>query len=333
MKRVGIRAVAAEAGVSSGTVSHYLNHPELVSPERAKRVEEAIERLGFVRNDVARQLKMGRSFSLGYIAPESGNPYSIGIAEALEGAAEAHGYSLFVANTRDDPDRERAYLDLFAQYGFGGLVVSSAGPVEQRLALLRERGMPSVLLRRTDAAEQPSIAADDIRGGELAAQELISTGCTRLAFVGGPTSVRQVADRLHGATGVVSQTTGARIELIDTPVRTIAAGVAAGERIVAMAPSERPNGIFAANDLLAIGVEQALVTAGIAIPEEIAIIGYDDIEYAANSLVPLSSIEVPRQAMGEAAIAMLMAQIDAVPLSESHAVFAPRLIRRRSTTR
>ncbi len=333
MKRVGIRAVAAEAGVSHGTVSHYLNHPERVSAEKASRVEAAIERLGFVRNDVARQLRMGRSFSLGYIAPESGNPYSIGIAEALERAAEAHGYSVFVANTRDDPARERAYLDQFEQYGFGGLVVSSSGPVEERLALLRERGMASVLLRRTDAAGQPSVSADDVRGGELAAGELITAGCTRLAFVGGPASVRQVADRLAGATRAVEQASGVRIELISTDMRTIAAGVAAGERIAALAPQERPDGIFAVNDLLAIGIAQALIAAGIAIPADIAIIGHDDIEYAQNSLVPLSSIEVPRAAMGHAAIAMLMSEIEGTAVAEPHAVFPPRLVRRRSTRR
>ncbi|RIQ20173.1 LacI family DNA-binding transcriptional regulator, partial [Jiangella rhizosphaerae] len=168
-RKVGIREVAALAGVSSGTVSHYLNHPDRVSAEKAARIERAVETLGFVPNSSARQLRLGRSDAIAFLAPDVSNPYFSTIAEGVERRASEAGLTVFIANSHADRDREDAYLRMFGQHRVRGLLVASFEPIEERLAGLRARGTPSVLLRRPGrGSAQPSVAVDDVLGGRLA---------------------------------------------------------------------------------------------------------------------------------------------------------------------
>ena len=339
-QRPGIRQVAARAGVAVGTVSAYLNHPDRVSAERARRIAEAIDELGFVPSIAGRQLRLGVSSLIGYLSPDVSNPHFSEIAQEVEYRAERLGLTVFFAHSHGDRDREDAYLEAFEQRQVRGLLVSSFAPIEDRLAAMRDRGTPSVLVgRRACDAGQPSVSIDDVSGGRQAARHLLESGCRRLAFVGGPLPVQQVADRLAGARAALEANPGSSsLEVIEVAERSIAAGRAVGAALAARPAAERPDAVFAANDVLALGVLQALVAAGVAVPGEVALVGYDDNEFAEASLIPLTSVRARHEGFGGAAVDLLFEAIEQWPrpatgLAVAQRVFEPELIVRDSSRR
>ena len=326
MAKVGIREVATLADVSLGTVSHYLNHPDRVSEEKARRIADAIEQLGFVRNNAGRQLRLGESSAIAYIVPDVSNPFFATIAEGVEQRATEAGLAVFIANSSRDRAREDAYLELFEEHGVRGMLVASPRAIEDRLAAARSRGTPSVLVgQKSSSPAQPSVSIDDVAGGYLAARHLIEGGCRRLAFVGGPLDIRQVGDRLQGASNAVRETSGVTLEVIDVSERIIAEGHTVARALVDRDPARRPDGVFAVNDLLAIGIAQTLITNGVRIPDDIALVGYDDIEYAENALVPITSVRPPHEDFGIAAVDLLLAVVSGQPPAETQVVFTPEL--------
>ncbi|WP_200826267.1 LacI family DNA-binding transcriptional regulator [Microbacterium timonense] len=335
--RPGIRQVAARAGVAVGTVSAYLNHPDRVSPERARRIAEAIDELGFVPSSAGRQLRLGVSSLIGYLSPDVSNPHFSEIAQEVEYRAERLGMTVFFAHSHGDREREDAYLEAFEQRQVRGLLVSSFQPIEDRLAAMRERGTPSVLVgRRACDPRQPSVSIDDVSGGRQAGEHLVGNGCRRLAFVGGPLPVQQVADRLEGARQAAGAADAA-LEVIEVGERSIAAGRAVGAALAARPAGERPDGVFAANDVLALGILQALVGGGVAVPAQLALVGYDDNEFAEASLIPLTSVRARHEDFGAAAVDLLFDAIER-GTSGTHdgpaaRVFEPQLIARASSRR
>lgn len=332
MTRVGIREVAALAGVAVGTVSHYLNHPDKVSAERAERIRAAIDTLGFVPNNAGRQLRLGRSSAIAYIAPDVSNPFFAEIAEAVELRSAERGVSTFIANSHRDRDREDAYLRFFEQHQVLGLLVASHLPIEERLASVRRRGTPSVLVGQAAVSpEQASISLDDVEGGRLATQHLIDLGCRRIAFVGGPLGVKQLGDRLAGASAAVRASGAASLEVIDQEDRTIRGGREIGRMLLERPRELRPQGVFAANDLLALGILQTLVHGGVDVPGELALIGYDDIEFGEVSLIPLSTIRGRHASFGTAVVDLLFDEIEGRVGGDRHPVFTPELVVRASS--
>jgi LacI family transcriptional regulator len=329
---VSVKDVAALAGVSVGTVSNVLNRPDKVAPSTVERVQSAIDRLGFVRNDAARQLRAGRSRSIGLVVLDVRNPFFTDVARGAERRAADADLSILLGNSDDDPAREAGYLDLFEQQRVHGVLITPVEDVSERLDRLRTRGIPAVLVdRMSDGEEFSSVSVDDVSGGSLAAQHLIETGRRRIAFVGGPATVQQVADRLEGARRAVAQHPDASLEVVETAALTVLEGRAAGERLRSREPADRPDAVFAANDLLAVGVLQALVMLGsIAVPDDIAIIGYDDIDFSAAAVVPLSSIRQPSELIGRRAVELLLAEVDGAENREQ-VVFQPELVVRDST--
>jgi LacI family transcriptional regulator len=211
------------------------------------------------------------------------------------------------------------------------MLVASHAPIEDRLARIRSRGTPSVLVgQAAQSPDQPSLSIDDVTGGHLAASHLIELGRRRVAFVGGPLGVRQVADRLTGASDAVHKLPAATLEVIDARDRTIRGGTEVGKALLSRPASARPDAIFAVNDLLALGIMHVLVAGGVRVPEDIALIGYDDIEFGEASLIPLSSIRLPHEVFGFAAVDLLLEEI-AGTVSERHLVFDPELVVRASS--
>ncbi|TFB69200.1 LacI family DNA-binding transcriptional regulator [Cryobacterium sp. Hz9] len=334
MASISVNDVAAAAGVSVGTVSNVLNRPEKVSPGTVARVQAAIADLGFVRNDAARQLRAGRSRSLGLIVLDVANPFFTDVARGAEDRATEEGLAVLLGNTDDSLAREAAYLDLFEEQRVHGVLISPLGDVGDRLTRLRARGTPTVLVdRQTEDRSFSSVAVDDVAGGRLAAHHLVSIGKTRIAFVGGPISIRQVVDRLEGAREAVAKHPSVSLEVIETDALSVLAGRAAGELVLERAPGDRPDAIFAANDLLAIGVLQALNMRGeLHVPRDIALIGYDDIAFAAAAVVPLSSIRQPSVLIGYTAVDLLLREAEVGDTFEhEHIVFQPELVVREST--
>ncbi|KQM13619.1 LacI family transcriptional regulator [Plantibacter sp. Leaf171] len=333
-----MKDVAARAGVSVGTVSNVLNRPEKVSPVTVERVHAAIDELGFVRNDAARQLRAGRSRSIGLVVLDVGNPFFTDVARGAEDRADAEGLSVLLGNSDESLDRERAYLDLFEEQRVAGVLITPLGDDLDRLARLRDRGTPTVLVdRQTDDASFSSVAVDDVAGGRLAVEHLVSLGRRRIAVVGGPASLRQVRDRLAGATQAVEAAVAGgddvRLETLETTSLTVLQGRAAGEVMTGRPRDEWPDAVFAANDLLAMGVLQAFSMLGsVRVPEDIALIGYDDIDFASAAVVPLSSIRQPSALMGHTAVELLLSEAAAgVRGVPEQIVFQPELVVRQST--
>lgn len=333
MARVGIREVAALAGVAVGTVSHYLNHPDKVSDEKAQRIGQAIDALGFVPSNAGRQLRLGVSTVIGYIAPDVSNPHFAEIAESVERRASDLGVSVFLANSHRSREREDAYLRVFEQHQVRGLLVASHLPIEERLATVRSRGTPSVLVGQTAMSpEQPSVSIDDVEGGRQTLRHLLEVGCRRIAFVGGPLGIPQVAGRLSGAGEVAREFGAATLEVIETSDRTIRGGRAVGEALLARPAELRPHGIFAVNDLLALGILQILVAGGVRVPQDVALAGYDDNEFAQASLIPLTTVRGSHEGFGTAVVDLLFDVIEQRPVEQPHRVFPPELVVRASTT-
>ena len=334
MESVSIRDVATTAGVSVGTVSNVLNHPDKVSPATVDRVHAAIDELGFVRNDAARQLRAGASRAIGLVILDGGNPFFTDVARGAETAAEKAGHVVLLGNSDQQVEREAHYLDLFEQNRVLGILISPVGDVSERLARLRRRGTPAVLVdRQASLTTFSSVSVDDVRGGQLAVEHLVAVGRRRLAFVGGPLDLQQVADRLAGAQEAV-RGAGAEValEVVEVPGLTVEHGRAAAAALMARPPSERPDGVFAANDLVAMGVLQSLVMLGdLRVPDDVALIGYDDIDFARAAVVPLSSIRQPSALIGQTAMDILQDEIDDPARSPRRVVFAPELVVRAST--
>lgn len=331
---VSVKDVAAAASVSVGTVSNVLNRPEKVSPETVRRVLAAIDALGFVRNDAARQLRAGRSRSVGLIVLDVRNPFFTDMARGAETRAVEAGLTVLLGNSDEQSAREGAYLDLFEEQRVHGVLVAPLGGDVTRLARLRDRGTPVVLVDRASSGDSfSSVAVDDVAGGELAVRHLLDTGRRRIAFVGGPSGIQQVADRLAGARRATGAVPGASLEVVATDALTVLQGRAAGERLRERPASERPDAVFAANDLLALGVLQALMMQGsVRVPEDVALVGYDDIDFAAAAVVPLSSVRQPATLIGYTAMDLLLAEAAAGGDHERQQVtFQPELVVRDST--
>lgn len=330
---VSVRDVAARASVSVGTVSNVLNRPDKVAPATVERVLAAIQELGFVRNDAARQLRAGRSRSIGLVVLDVRNPFFTDIARGAEDRAARDGMTVLLGNSDENAEREGSYLDLFEEQRVHGVLISPLADDLPRLERLRSRGTPVVLVdRQVGDRSFSSVAVDDVVGGELAVRHLLDTGRRRIAFVGGPHSIRQVADRLEGARRAVAGT-GASLEVIETSALTVLQGRAAGDAVHARPPAERPDAIFAANDLLAMGVLQALMMLGdVRVPDDVALIGYDDIDFASAAVVPLSSIRQPASLIGHTAVDLLLDEAGRGPGFEPRqVVFQPELVVREST--
>ncbi len=334
-----IRDVAERAGVALGTVSNVLNRPERVAEATRLRVRQAIDDLGFVRNDAARQLRAGTSRTLALVVIDIRNPFFTDVGRGAEERAAEVGLSVLLGNSDYLPEREAAYLDLFEQQRVQGLLISPIGDLSARLDRLQNSSTPTVLVDRRAAGRNfSSVSVDDVAGGYLAVSHLIDQGCQRIAYVGGPVSTLQVADRLQGAHRAVAEHPSVQLEVLPTPDLTVTSGRAAATLFVERALEARPDGVFAANDLVAIGLLQSFAMRdGILVPEEIALVGYDDIDFASVTAVPLTSIRQPSALMGRTAVDLLLREVAArnagLDFEHEQVMFLPELVVRESSNR
>src|SRR5215467_1278737 len=309
--RPTIEDVAAKARVSIGTVSNVLNRPELVSEDKRLRVERAIETLGFVRNASARQLRMGLSRTLAYVVLDMNNPFFTDVARGIDEVARDLGLMLFLCNSDQDVKREDDYFAQLLEQRVKGICVTTLDDRNPRLEQLQRLGMPVVLVDHTGPEEDKkwcSVGVDDRLGGQLALTHLLELGHDRIAFVGGPMYIRQVSHRLEGAQSAVAATGHPADALTElrTDALTVEQGRRAGARLIGLPRRRRPTAVFCANDLLALGVLQHMTQHGVRVPDDIAIVGYDDIDFAAAAAVPLTSVSQPRHQLGRTAAELIL---------------------------
>lgn len=329
-----IRDVAQLANVSAGTVSNVLNRPSYVRAETRERVLKAIAELDFVPDQRSRQFRPGRTRAIGITVAELGNPFFVDVALGAEETCREHDLGVVLCNSSYDLQLEAQNLDLLVQQRVQGIIISPVDEKSPRLEMLKDRGVPMVFVDRVgDDRDIWSVVVDDREGGRLGARHLIDQGHQRIAFLGHPHRSPKVRMRYQGAREVVNQSAGdITLEVVTTSSWTVDEGRRIGAVLASRPRDKRPSAVLCANDMLALGLMQELVHAGLNVPGEVAVVGYDDLEWAALGAVPLTTIAQPRALLGRTAVEMMIRLIDrSGPLPESnHIVLAPELVIRES---
>lgn len=334
VRSASIRDVAAAAGVSVGTVSNVLNRAEVVRPETRRRVEQAIQELRFVRSEAARQLRAGSSRSVGLLVLDVTNPFFTDLARGVEGYLAEAGLSMVLGDSNDDERREERYLTLLAEQRVQGVLVVPVGRPARVVSVLRERDIPVVLLdAKAPDRTACSVSVDDVAGGRAAVTHLLDQGHRRIAFVGAEGRERQVADRAKGARAAMGAAGLEPDGLLGVRAETLRfdGGRAAADQLLALPARRRPTAAFCANDLLALGMLQRLTQRGVNVPDDMALIGYDDIVFAGAAAVPLSSMRQPCGELARTAAELVLEEAAGADHEHRRVVLGAELVARRSS--
>ena len=340
-KAPGVKDVAALAGVSVGSVSNVINRRESVRPDVRERVEAAIAQLGYKPNPTAQALRRGTSPLVGVAVFDLTNPFFMEAAAAMERVLSREGYIMTLSSTHASVREERDLLEALGRQAVRGVLLTPADSSHEAATRLVEEGTPVVLFDAADAPEGlPSVSIDDRAGAALAIEHLLALGHQRICFLNGPADMRQSLQRLAGVRDAIEhwqRLTGSdnvRLTVRNAEAYTAQAGYAAAEEAIAEARAASegaaPTAVFCANDLLAVGVMSALRVAGVSIPVDVSVIGFDDIPLAAQMPVPLTTIRQPMDELGAAAAELLLSGPDA---PTQHQTFSPVLTIRESTAR
>ncbi|SFA88168.1 transcriptional regulator, LacI family [Collimonas sp. OK607] len=326
-----IKDVARTAGVSYTTVSHVLNHTRPVSDDARARVLAAVESLAYVPSALARSLKSKTTGSIGLIIPNNTNPYFSEVARGIEDSCYAAGYSVILCNSDDDPAKQRDYLNVLLTKRCDGLIVATLAQTDGEL--LRKMKVPTVLLDRApkDMAID-LVAVDNAAGGALAAAHLLGLGRRRIACIGGPQDIAISRERIGGLRQTLLD---AGVELPEALLAyadfTSAGGYLAARNLLAL--PQAPDAIFCCNDLMAIGALRAAAERGIAVPEALAVVGFDDIDLAQFVHPTLTSVAQNTRRLGQITAECLLQRIATPDRPLQRISIAPELHIRDSTVK
>jgi len=326
--RAGVKDVAKRAGVSVGTVSNVLNRPDAVADATRERVEAAMRELDFVRNASARQLRAGQSTAVGAVLLDLSNPFYTALARGIEDRLALDNLTLMVASSDEDPEREERVLQLFAEQGIRGLVITPTKTTKKRLERLDAFGIPSVLLD-SQSKRHASVGMDNVSGGRQVVRHLLERGHRRIACLGGPEHLEQSRDRLAGAVQAVVE---AGLNPDEVIVSRWLPGMSAddGQRAfidVYDGEAAKPTAFFCINDIVALGVQRECRLRGYDMPSSVAVVGYDDVPFASELMTPLTSVRQPTHEIGYAAADLLLSGAG----RDVHQVFRPELVIRASS--
>lgn len=332
-RRNGIREVAATAGVSVGTVSNVLNNPGLVALDTRQRVEQVMRELGFVRNGLARQLREGRADTVGAVVLDIRNPFFTEAARGIEDRLAEADCLLILCSTLQTPEREANYLRTLAEQNVRGILLTPQRLDIRSLLAVQGRGLPVVLLDCPSPDERIcSVSIDDVRGGALAVEHLVGQGHRQILFLNGPHRIHQCAARSRGARqalrGAGLDPARHLLEVTLPPGGTYAPEATLTE---VLAIPVRPTAIMCVSDVVALGVVRCLRKLGINVPDDIAVMGYDDVPFASELATALTTVRQPAYELGHAAGGLLLADADHGRKAEHRQlVFQPELVVRES---
>jgi LacI family transcriptional regulator len=326
-----IQDVARRAGVAIGTVSNVLNNPDLVTEQTRLKVEAAIAELGFVRNSAARALAARRTDTVGLVLTNIGNSLFVDIARGAESATGQAQLKILLANSDSDVVKQNSYLELFDEARVAGVILAPMdSPLDSALTVQRH-GRPIILVNAPEEESRLcSVMVNEELGGNLAASHLLDQGARRLVYLAGFPELHAIRRRLTGIEKAVAAA-GASLRVIEAPNLTTGPGRELGHQVL---QSDSVDGVVCPSDPLAIGVIQAATDLGIAVPDELLVVGYDDDHFASESSIPVSTIGQPGRRMGELAVELLLEEIRE-PADHTHRtkVLDPHLIARRSSLR
>ena len=328
-----IREVALRAGVSPTTVSHVINNTRFVSAEARQRVLDAMAELNYRPNVLARSLRRGETRTLGLILPDSANPFFAEIARAIEDAAFSAGYSVILGNSENQLTKEQVYVDVLVNKQVDGLIFVATGDHSPSLEQLVGDGLPVVVVdRRLSDLEVDTVLTDNLQGGLTATRYLLDLGHQRIACVTGPSNLTPSAERVIGYRQALQERSLSVDEaLIRKGDFHPHSGYLAVSELLNCQP--RPTAIFICNDMMAIGALRALSEAGLRVPLDCSLVGYDDIELASYVTPPLTTIRQDKNAMAEAAVQLLVERIAEPTLPARTRILPTHLVERQSTRR
>ena len=329
---VTIKDVARRANVSFTTVSHVINKTRPVSPETAKRVNAAISDLGYLPSEVARSLKSNRTRTIGMIVTTTSNPFFGEVIRGVERACFEAGYALMICNTDDVTEHLVTYMHTLFTKRVDAIVAmtSNASPdFFEKLGQIER--VPVVAIDAPPPAVSSVVSDDSILGGRIVADYLAGSGFSRIACLSGPVNHPRMIDRIEGFSSAL-----ARHGLTLEPGRlhrvslTMEGGRLAARPLLAGPAETRPQAIFALSDVMAIGLLNGIRELGLDIPGDVSVIGYDDIEFAAYTFPPLTTVRQPAIELGAVAANALIDHLDRDrPLPRAIAI-EPTLVVRQS---
>jgi LacI family transcriptional regulator, galactose operon repressor len=329
--RPTIYDVAREAGVSTATVSRALNDTGQIAPTTRKAIEEAVKRLGYRPNTIARSLVTKSTQTIAFLLPDITNPFYAALVSGIQQIALASDHTMLLCTTEGDPEREAEYLSLLHAKQVDGALVDGLVLPPDRIAQFVEDGFPIVCLDRdVKSPSVPLVQVDNKRGARLATEHLLGLGHQRIAHVAGAPELGISAERLTGYRGTLA-----------------AAGVAHDPRLVATGRFTEDGGyeatrsllesgleftaVFAANDLSAIGTINAITESGRKVPEDVSVIGFDDLRLSAYTSPPLTTVRQPAVEIAQQATEILLDLIKGRRVRKLRYLLEPTLVVRRST--
>lgn len=340
-----IRDVAAHAAVSAATVSRVLNGRADVDPLLAARVTESVRALNYRRNGAARSLRTRATTVLGVIISDITNPFFTSMVRGLEDFAQRAGYSVMLANTDEDETKERACLQVAAAEQMAGVVVAPASSRYTQLDVLTDRGIPVVTIdRRLRDGSVDSVTVNNYRAAFDATRHLLDQGCRRIGMVAGPSTITTGSRRLAGyraalrAAGIREDPQlivdgGFRVDGGRAATATLLERDRAGGSAGRGGRSGHIDGLLVSNNLMTVGALEALYASGIHIPDELAVVGFDDMAWANALRPPLTVITQPTYEIGRRSAELLLRRIRGEQLPPQRVVLPATLVVRESSVR
>ena len=308
-----MRDVARQAGVSVATVSHVINKTRFVSDGVSQRVLEVMKDLDYRANELARSLRRGQTNTIGLLLIDSANPYFAMFGRHVEAVLYEHEYNVILCNTEGDPDREELYLNVLKRRQVDGIIFYGARTnLDALKRYLQVDDWPIVVIDQDLSSigpNAPTILVDNQQGGYEAAQHLISLGHERIACIAGPSNSFAAIERVIGYKKAMNETKLALSDDCLIPTRDFHPESGCDATMALLNLPKPPTAIFSCSDLMAIGVISAAFEHGCRIPQDLALVGYDDIRLSSYTTPQLTTMAQPTRMMAEVAVQMLFERL------------------------
>jgi LacI family transcriptional regulator len=324
-----LKDVANHAGVSRATVSRVLNNNPTVAEDLRLRVAAAIKDLGYQPNRAARRLRASSSDVLGLIISDIENPFFTSVVRGVEDSAYAYQMSVVLCNTDEDPEKQRMYLRVMQAEHVAGLIISPTN-VNEDFTELEQAGIPVILLdRRTDPYETDAVTIDNVAGAYLAVKHLIDLGHERIGMIGGSAHLTTGRERYEGYRKALN---AAGIKVDEKLIRVGDFKIDSGYNLMRelITSPQPPSAVFAANNLMTLGALRALRELNVRVPEDMALIGFDDMPWASELCPPLTTISQPTYELGQETVQLLLRRLQNPNAPVRTVTLQPRLVIRES---
>ena len=322
-----LRDVAKQANVSLGTVSNVLNRPQQVSEETRQKVRSAIDILGFIPNEIM-QTSTKDSQVIGLILPLSNNPFYEELAQGIEDAVAKEGLRVLIGYSREDEAIELHLLSAMVDAGFKGVILTPVGVKNQVFEKFIDKNVRVGYISQTDEhVDQCSVSIDQVRGGFIGIEYLAKLGHKKILWVSGPTHHHQSNQRFVGITEAAKEF-GIELTVMTAPSLDFLSGEHIAPQII---EAGLPDAIFAGNDSLALGIMNYFYKQGVRVPDDVSVIGYDNVSYAESALVPLTTVSQTPYQLGFTMGSQMIIEIGAKQGHvHQHVIFQPQIVERAS---